>query len=84
MHRRAANVAIGRLEPHAPDSLRRRGYLDAVLEAREFGEPRVPEPLALVRRAGRGASPALPLDASQRQALQPAAGESPAPATPDL
>ena len=42
----AANVAIELLEPDAPDSLLRWGYLDATFEAKEFGEPRVLEKLA--------------------------------------
>jgi hypothetical protein len=41
-----ANVAIELLEPEAPDSLLRWGYLDAIFEAKEFGEPRVVEKLA--------------------------------------
>ena len=46
MNQRAANVAIELLEPQAPDSLLHWGYLDAIFEAREFGEPRVLEKLA--------------------------------------
>ncbi|OZB60418.1 MAG: peptidase M14 [Lysobacterales bacterium 14-68-21] len=46
MDQRAANVAIELLEPQAPDSLLRWGYLDAVFEAKEYGEPRVLEKLA--------------------------------------
>jgi len=42
----AANVAIELLEPQAPDSLLRWGYLDAIFEPKEFGEPRVVEKLA--------------------------------------
>ncbi len=42
----AADVAIELLEPQAPDSLLRWGYLDAVFEPKEFGEPRVVEKLA--------------------------------------
>ena len=46
MDQRAANVAIELLEPQAPDSLLRWGYLDAIFEAKEYGEPRVLEKLA--------------------------------------
>jgi hypothetical protein len=42
----AANVAIELLEPQAPDSLLRWGYLDAIFEPKEYGEPRVVEALA--------------------------------------
>lgn len=41
-----ANVAIELLEPQAPDSLLRWGYLDAIFEPKEYGEPRVVEKLA--------------------------------------
>jgi len=46
MDQRAANVAINLLEPQAPDSLLRWGYLDAIFELKEYGEPRVLEKLA--------------------------------------
>jgi hypothetical protein len=46
LDQRAANVAIELLEPQAPDSLLRWGYLDAIFEAKEYGEPRVLEKLA--------------------------------------
>jgi hypothetical protein len=46
LDQRAANVAINLLEPQAPDSLLHWGYLDAVFEAKEYGEPRVVEKLA--------------------------------------
>ncbi len=46
LDQRAANVAIELLEPQAPDSLLRWGFLDAVFEAKEYGEPRVLEQLA--------------------------------------
>ncbi len=42
----AANVAVELLEPDAPDSLLRWGMLDAIFEAKEYGEPRVLEKLA--------------------------------------
>lgn len=46
MDQRAANVAINLLEPQAPDSLLHWGFLDAIFEAKEYGEPRVDEKLA--------------------------------------
>ncbi len=46
LDQRAANVAIELLEPQAPDSLLHWGYLNAMFEAKEYGEPRVMEKLA--------------------------------------
>jgi hypothetical protein len=46
MNQRDANVAIELLEPQAPDSLLHWGYLNAIFEAKEYGEPRVLEKLA--------------------------------------
>jgi len=46
LDQRAANVAIELLEPQAPDSLLHWGYLNAIFEAKEYGEPRVVEKLA--------------------------------------
>ncbi|WP_266169544.1 M14 family metallopeptidase [Dyella subtropica] len=46
MDQRAANVAIHLLEPQAPDSLLRWGYLNAIFEPKEYGETRVVEKLA--------------------------------------
>ena len=46
MDQRAANVAIELLEPQAPDSLLHWGYLNAIFEPKEYGEPRVLEKLA--------------------------------------
>lgn len=46
LNQRAANVAIELLEPQAPDSLLHWGYLDAIFEPKEYGEPRVLEKLA--------------------------------------
>lgn len=46
LDQRAANVAINLLEPQAPDSLLHWGCLDAIFEAKEYGEPRVLEKLA--------------------------------------
>ena len=46
MNQRAANVVIELLEPQAPDSLLHWGYLNAIFETKEYGEPRVLEKLA--------------------------------------
>lgn len=46
MNQRAANVVIELLEPQAPDSLLHWGYLNAIFEQKEYGEPRVLEKLA--------------------------------------
>ncbi|RDS85119.1 peptidase M14 [Dyella monticola] len=46
LNQRTANVAIELLEPQAPDSLLRWGYLNAIFEQKEYGEPRVLEKLA--------------------------------------
>lgn len=46
MDQRTANVAINLLEPQAPDSLLHWGFLNAIFEAKEYGEPRVEEKLA--------------------------------------
>ena len=46
LDQRAANVAINLLEPQAPDSLLHWGFLNAIFEAKEYGEPRVLEKLA--------------------------------------
>jgi hypothetical protein len=46
LDQRAANVAINVLEPQAPDSLLRWGFLNAIFEQKEYGEPRVLETLA--------------------------------------
>lgn len=46
LNQRSANVAINLLEPQAPDSLLHWGYLNAIFEAKEYGEPRVQEKLA--------------------------------------
>ena len=46
MNQPAANVAIQLLEPQASDSLLHWGYLNAIFEPKEFGEPRVMEKLA--------------------------------------
>jgi hypothetical protein len=46
MNQRGANVAIELLEPQAPDSLLHWGFLNAIFEPKEYGEPRVLEKLA--------------------------------------
>lgn len=46
LDQRAANVVIELLEPQAPDSLLHWGYLDAIFQTAEYGEPRVLEQLA--------------------------------------
>ncbi|MGC1549711.1 MAG: M14 family metallopeptidase [Rhodanobacter sp.] len=46
LNQRTANVAINLLEPQAPDSLLRWGYLNAIFEPKEYAEPRVLEKLA--------------------------------------
>lgn len=63
MDQRAANVAMELLEPQAPDSLLRWGFLDAVFEPKEYGEPRVLEKLA---RDMMAKDPALKADFERR------------------
>ncbi len=46
LNQRTANVAINLLEPQAPDSLLQWGFLNAIFETKEYGEPRVLEKLA--------------------------------------
>jgi hypothetical protein len=46
LDQRTANVAINLLEPQAPDSLLHWGFLNAIFEIKEYGEPRVVEQLA--------------------------------------
>jgi len=41
-----AVLALNLLDPRAPDSMLRWGYLDAIFEPKEYGEPRVQEALA--------------------------------------
>ncbi|MGN6741083.1 M14 family metallopeptidase [Dyella sp.] len=74
MDQRAANVAIALLEPQAPDSLLRWGYLDAVFEPKEYGEPRVLEQLA---RDMLAKDPALKADFQHRLASDAAFAASP-------
>ncbi len=74
MDQRAANVAINLLEPQAPDSLLQWGYLDAIFEAKEYGEPRVLEKLA---RGMLDKSPALRTEFEQKLHHDPAFAASP-------
>ena len=74
MDQRAATVAIALLEPQAPDSLLRWGYLDAVFEPKEYGEPRVLEQLA---RDMLAKDPALKADFQHRLASDAAFAASP-------
>lgn len=74
MNQRAANVVIALLEPQAPDSLLRWGYLDAVFEPKEYGEPRVLEQLA---RDMLAKDPALKADFQHRLASDAAFAASP-------
>ena len=46
MDQRAANVAVNLLEPQAPDSLLRWGFVNALFEQKESGDARVLEKLA--------------------------------------
>jgi Zinc carboxypeptidase len=46
LDQRAANVAVHLLEPDAPDSLLRWGFLNAIFEEKEYGDARVLETLA--------------------------------------
>jgi hypothetical protein len=46
LDQRAANVAVNLLEPDAPDSMLRWGFLNAVFEQKESGDARVLEKLA--------------------------------------
>jgi murein tripeptide amidase MpaA len=70
----AANVAIELLEPQAPDSLLRWGYLDAIFEPKEYGEPRVVEKLArdMLQR-----SPELAAEFASKLKTDPAFAASP-------
>ena len=74
MDQRAANVAINLLEPHAPDSLLRWGFLNAIFEAKEYGEPRVVEKLA---REMLTEDPALKAEFEQKLHDDPAFAASP-------
>lgn len=75
LDQRAANVAIELLEPQAPDSLLHWGYLDAIFEPKEYGEPRVLERLA---RQMLAADPALEAAFERRLHDDPAFAGDPA------
>jgi hypothetical protein len=70
----AANVAIALLEPQAEDSLLRWGYLDAIFEPKEYGEPRVVEKLA---RDMLQHSPVLAAEFASKLKTDPAFAASP-------
>jgi hypothetical protein len=74
MDQRSANVAIELLEPQAPDSLLQWGYLDAIFEAKEYGEPRVLEKLARTMLAK---NPALKTEFERKLHSDPAFAASP-------
>jgi hypothetical protein len=74
LDQRAANVAIELLEPQAPDSLLRWGYLDAIFEAKEYGEPRV---LVALARRMLAADPALKAAFEARLHADPAFAANP-------
>ncbi|MHC1481155.1 M14 family metallopeptidase [Frateuria aurantia] len=74
MNQRAANLAIALLEPQAPDSLLQWGYLNAIFEPKEYGEPRVLESLA---RRMLAKNPALRTAFDRKLASDPAFAASP-------
>lgn len=74
LDQRAANVAINLLEPQAPDSLLRWGFLDAIFEQKEYAEPRVVEQLA---RDMLAKDPALQAAFAQKLESDPAFAASP-------
>ena len=74
MDQRTANVAINLLEPQAPDSLLRWGYLNTIFEAKEYGEPRVVEKLA---REMLAKDPALKTEFEQKLRDDPAFAADP-------
>jgi hypothetical protein len=69
-----AVLALNLLDARAPDSLLRWGYLDAIFEPKEYGEPRVVEALA---RSMMAKDPALKAEFDQRVASDPAFAASP-------
>jgi hypothetical protein len=74
LDQRAANVAINLLEPQAPDSLLRWGYLDAIFEMKEYAEPRVLEKLA---RDMQARDPAIKAEFEQKLHDDPAFAADP-------
>ena len=74
LDQRAANVAINLLEPQAPDSLLHWGFINAMFEAKEYGEPRVLEKLA---RDMLARDPALKAEFEQKLHDDPAFAANP-------
>ncbi len=74
LDQRSANVAINLLEPQAPDSLLRWGFLDAIFEQKEYAEPRVVEQLA---RDMLAKAPALQAAFAQKLESDPAFAANP-------
>jgi len=75
LDQRGANVAIELLEPDAPDSMLHWGYLDAIFEPKEYGEPRVLEKLA---RQMLAAEPTLKATFARKLHDEPAFAADPA------
>jgi len=71
----AANVAANLLEPRAPDSLVRWGFLDAIFEQKESPDARVAEKLA---REMLAKDPALKAEFEAKVAGDPAFAKDPA------
>lgn len=69
-----AVLAANLLDAHAPDALLTWGYLDAIFEPKEYGEPRVQEALA---RKMIAANPALKAEFEAKVAADPAFAASP-------
>jgi hypothetical protein len=69
-----AVLAANLLDAHAPDSLLTWGYLDAIFEPKEYGEPRVIEALA---RKMIAENPALKAEFDAKVAADPAFAASP-------
>ncbi|MDR3385768.1 MAG: M14 family metallopeptidase [Rudaea sp.] len=74
MDQRAANVAVNLLEPDAPDSLVRWGFVNAIFEQKESGDARVLEKLA---RDMLAADPALKARFEARLKNDPAFARNP-------
>lgn len=75
MDQPAANVAANLLEPRAPDSLLRWGFLDASFEQKEMSDARVAEKLA---REMLAKNPALKAQFDAKVAADPAFAKDPA------
>lgn len=69
-----AILSANLLDAHAPDSLLAWGYLDAIFEPKEYGEPRVTEALA---RKMIAENPALKTEFEAKLAADPAFAASP-------